>query len=240
MSDSRTEGTDPSTVTPETGRARRPRVWILALIGVVLVIVISVVAWAAVSASSGEGSGATTAPATTAPATETDAASSAPSPTGSADTPSTGAGSPAAPSADANGERAMSEPNAFDAPVDIAPGVSASISSITSVDGVAAGIGESGGPAIRFEVIITNSTGESVDLQNTRVTVDSGADRVPAGELSGGPDIVAFPASLEAGSSATAAYVFSVPVEARSDVRIIVDYLASVPLAVFAGAAPTA
>ncbi|SMQ58288.1 hypothetical protein [Agreia sp. VKM Ac-1783] len=235
MSDSRTEGTDPSTVTPETGRARRPRVWVLALIGVVLLIVISVVAWAAVSASSGEGSGATTAP-----ATASDAASSAPSPTGSADTPSTGAGSPAAPSADADGERAMSEPNAFDAPVDIAPGVSASISSITSVDGVAAGIGESGGPAIRFEVTITNSTGEPVDLQNTRVTVDSGADRVPAGELSGGPDIVAFPASLGAGSSATAAYVFSVPVEARSDVRIIVDYLASVPLAVFAGAAPTA
>ncbi|CAD5991100.1 protein of unknown function [Agreia sp. COWG] len=42
------------------------------------------------------------------------------------------------------------------------------------------------------------------------------------------------------GESATASYVFTVPAEGRDSVRITVDYLAGVPLALFTGSAPAA
>jgi hypothetical protein len=135
--------------------------------------------------------------------------------------------------------RPTSDPHPFDAPAEITSGVSATVGSLTAVTGVASGVGETGGPAVRFEVTITNNSAETIDLQNVRAVVDYGSDLTPASELSGGPDIVAFPASLEAGASATAAYVFTVPVEGRSDMRVTVDYLASVPFALFVGAAPT-
>ncbi len=200
----------------------------LVLGALLLVVVVGAIIWAAVASAD---STATTAVTPTGTATSAPTPSSSPSPDATATSaPATNAG---------DGVRATSEPNPFDSPAEIVPGVSASIGAITSVTGVAAGVGESGGPAIRFEVTIANAGEQAIDLQNTRVTVDSGANSDPASELSGGPDIVAFPASLEPGASATAAYVFTVPVEGRSDVRITLDYLAAVPFVVFAGAAPT-
>lgn len=213
---------------PAGARPRRIRPWVLALIGVAVIVVIGIVVWATVS--SAETAGAPSSTPTSAGAATPTPSSSVPDATATA-TPSPDAG-------DGGDTRATAEPVPFDTPAEIAPGVSASVGSITAVTGVASGVGESGGPAIRFEVTITNTGAEAIDLQNARVTVDSGADLVPASELSGGPDIVPFPASLEPGASATAAYVFTVPVEARSDVRITLDYLASVPFALFVGAAP--
>jgi hypothetical protein len=213
---------------PAGARPRRIRPWVLALIGVALIVVIGVVVWATVSSAVTAGVPSST---------PTSAGAATPTPS-SAVPDATAPATPSADSGDGDDTRATAEPVPFDTPAEIAPGVSASVGSITAVTGVASGVGESGGPAIRFEVTITNAGAEAIDLQNARVTVDSGADLVPASELSGGPDIVPFPASLEPGASATAAYVFTVPVEARSDVRITLDYLASVPFALFVGAAP--
>lgn len=235
MSGSNADGPDLSQGVSTPERPRRMRPWLLAIIGAVLVVVICVVVWAAVTSANSAGSPSPSASATT--AADDSAATSTPSPSASSDpsaVPTT------APDAAGGDVRATSAANPFDTPAEVAPGVTASIGAITSVTGVASGVGESGGPAIRFEVTITNTGGEAVDLQNTRVTVDSGADRAPASELSGGPDIVPFPATLDAGASATAAYVFTVPAEGRSDVRIYVDYLASVPFALFAGPTPAA
>ena len=237
MSGSNAGGPDLSQGVSTPERPRRMRPWLLAVIGAVLVVVICVVVWAAVTSANSAGSPSPSASASATTAADDSAATPSSSPSASSD-PS--ADPTTAPDAAGGDVRATSDPNPFDAPAEVAPGVTASIGAITSVTGVASGVGESGGPAIRFEVTITNTGGEAVDLQNTRVTVDSGADRTPASELSGGPDIVAFPATLDAGASATAAYVFTVPAEGRSDVRIYVDYLASVPFALFAGSTPAA
>jgi hypothetical protein len=202
----------------------------LAVIGVVLVAVIAVVAWVAV-ASAGTTGSATTTP------TDAGSPTGEPSPASSRDAATTTT-SPSADSGTIDDVRPTSDPHPFDVPAEIASGVTATVGSMSAVTGVASGVGESGGPAVRFEVTITNDSDEDIDLQNVRMLVDYGPNASPASELTGGPDLVAFPATLEPGASATAAYVFTIPVEDRSDVRVTVDYLVSVPFALFSGSAP--
>jgi hypothetical protein len=231
MSGSQADGPDSPRGVSAQSAPRRLQPWMLAVIGVVLLAVIGVIVWAAVAAAGANGS-------TSATPTDTGSPTSAPSSTSSPDAAATTAASSADPGA-GDDVRATSDPHPFDAPAEIASGVSATVGGMTAVTGVASGVGESGGPAVRFEVTITNDSDEAIDLQNVRTLVDFGPDASPASELTGGPDIVAFPASLKPGASATAAYVFTVPVESRSDMRVTVDYLASVPFALFVGAAPT-
>jgi hypothetical protein len=230
MSGSHADGPDSSRGVSAQSGPRRLQPWMLAAIGLVLLAVIGLIVWAAVSAAGVNGTPSAT-------PTDPGSATSAPS---SSSTPDAAATSDPASADPGSGDdvRTTSDPHPFDAPAEIASGVSATVGSMTAVTGVASGIGESGGPAVRFEVTITNDGDEAIDLQNVRTLVDYGPDASPASQLSGGPNIVAFPASLEPGASATAAYVFTVPVESRSDVRVTVDYLASVPFALFVGAAP--
>jgi hypothetical protein len=103
---------------------------------------------------------------------------------------------------------------------------------------LADGPGEIAGPALSFDVTVANDTDEAVSLATTVVTVTSGADLVPADQLATGSE--ALPADVPAGGSATATYVFTVPVERRDDVRITFDYLAGTPAVVFSGQAPRA
>jgi cytoskeletal protein RodZ len=231
MSGSQADGPDSSRGAAAQSRPRRLQPWMLAVIGLVLLAVIGVIVWAAVAAAGANGS-------TSATPTDTSSPTSAPVSSSSPDAATTTDPASADPAA-GDDVRPTSDPHPFDAPAEITSGVSATVGSLTAVTGVASGVGETGGPAVRFEVTITNNSAETIDLQNVRAVVDYGSDLTPASELSGGPDIVAFPASLEAGASATAAYVFTVPVEGRSDMRVTVDYLASVPFALFVGAAPT-
>lgn len=230
MSGSHADGPDSSRGLDAQSRPRRLQPWMLAVIGVVILALIGVIVWAAVMAAGASGSPSAT-------ATDAGSVTSAPSSTPSPDAATTT--DPASADPAAGGDvRATSDAHPFDAPAEIASGVSATVGSVTAVTGEASGVGETAGPAVRFEVTITNGSGETIDLQNVRALVDYGSDLTPASELSGGPDIVAFPASLEAGASATASYVFTVPVESRSDVRVTIDYLASVPFALFVGSAP--
>lgn len=222
-------GTEKNLGAPTGGARRRPAVWLIVFAVVVLAIGGTAV-WATTSSSNSSTDAASTSTASS-PATSTPSQPTATSGDASA--------SDAASDGGTGGDvRATSDPHPFDAPAEVTSGVSATIGALTAVTGVASGVGESGGPAVRFEATITNDTDAAVDLQNVRMLVDFGPDSSPASELTGGPDIVAFPAMLEPGASATAAYVFAIPADSRADVRITVDYLASVPFALFAGAAP--
>lgn len=233
MSD--TKNTAPASPDSE-GAARARRRWVpIALIGVAVLVVLAVViAWATGAANQGRaatsGTGSPSISSSDASAQATEGASA----------DDQGASAAAATGAGDTGERAMSDPHPFDSPVDIATGVTATVGSLTSVEGQPEGVGETGGPAIRFEVTLTNNTADDIDLSLTTVLVDYGPDAVPGGQMSGNSDTTAFPASLGAGESATAVYVFTVPADQRAAVRVVVDYLAGVPLAVFTGAAPAA
>jgi hypothetical protein len=129
------------------------------------------------------------------------------------------------------------DPVPIDAPAEVVKGLTASISGIEAVDGVAKGPGEVSGPSIRFTVTIANATGAPVDLTGTVVTVDYGADRTPAGQLYE-PGAVPLATSVAAGGTASGVFVFAIPRESRGLVHITVDYAVDVAPLVFAGATP--
>lgn len=129
------------------------------------------------------------------------------------------------------------DPVPIDTPAEVVKGLTASISGIEAVDGVAKGPGEVSGPSIRFTVTIANATGAPVDLTGTVVTVDYGADRTPAGQLYE-PGAVPLATSVAAGGTASGVFVFAIPPESRGLVHITVDYAVDVAPLVFAGATP--
>ena len=116
-------------------------------------------------------------------------------------------------------------------------GVSATITDMTAVQGVATGIGEVAGPAVRFKVTIVNDTAKAISLDAAVVDVSFGKDQEPAGQLSG-PDAVTFPASVAPGTSGVGIFVFSVPPEARDKVKIYFNLEAETPIATFEGKLP--
>jgi hypothetical protein len=129
------------------------------------------------------------------------------------------------------------DPVPIDTPAEVVTGLTASISGIEAVDGVAKGPGEVSGPSIRFTVTIANATGAPVDLTGTVVTVDYGADRTPAGQLYE-PGAAPQATTVAAGGPASGVFVFAIPPESRGLVHITVDYAVDVAPLVFAGATP--
>lgn len=116
-------------------------------------------------------------------------------------------------------------------------GVTATITELAAVQGVAKGIGEIAGPAVRFKVTVTNDTAIPLSLDGAAVDVSFGSEEEPASPLSG-PDPVAFPSSVAPGASGTGVFVFGVPPEARDKVTIHFNLEAETPIATFAGKAP--
>lgn len=121
--------------------------------------------------------------------------------------------------------------------VSVQLGVGLSVNTIEAVDGQAQGIGEIAGPAIRFNATVTNSSGAELPAASISVLVEYGKDNTPAAELSG-PGKTEFPSVIAKGQSATATFVFNVPVEQRDQVRILISLNASSPIAAFEGAVP--
>lgn len=137
----------------------------------------------------------------------------------------------------ANIPQPVASPVDLNAKNTVKAGVTATISTMESVQGEARGIGEIAGPALRFTLTITNDTDKVLSMASALVNVTFGADESPAAELSG-PGTRAFPGSVAAGATATAVYVFSVPPDSRDDVRIYFNLEAETPIASFAGRAP--
>ncbi|MEC5180191.1 hypothetical protein [Arthrobacter sp. CG_A4] len=255
-----------TTETEKTATAGRRRRFIATSIGVSALVALGGVAWAsgqggAARASDTQGA---TGKATSTPSDPAvrDAVASAPlSPAAAAAEAAPGAAVPAAPPAAAEkpaeggtdpgpvdrrgkSDQELAEiPQPTAAPVEIKAkkavkgGVSATITDMTAVQGVATGIGEVAGPAVRFKVTIVNDTAKAISLDAAVVDVSFGKDQEPAGQLSG-PDAVTFPASVAPGTSGVGIFVFSVPAEARDKVKIYFNLEAETPIATFEGKLP--
>ncbi|AMM21990.1 hypothetical protein AX769_19870 [Frondihabitans sp. PAMC 28766] len=110
------------------------------------------------------------------------------------------------------------------------------VSDIQSVEGKGNGIGEISGPAIRFDVTVTNDGSTAVALDTAVVNVTSGAAKTPADELVSVR--TGFPTSVAPGKSATAVYTFTLAKADRKDVGISFDYRAGTPVVAFTGNVP--
>lgn len=132
--------------------------------------------------------------------------------------------------------RPSAPPVAVGEPAHVSAGILTKVVSIESVQGEARIPGEIAAPAIRVTLEFTNHTQSSVDMTRTVVIAEYGPDSVPAEELSGGAS--EFPTEIAPGQSASAAFIFAVPVEQRNGVRFLVDHKLDLPIVVIEGAAP--
>ena len=207
-------GSSPSDI---PGAGAKPAWWLWLLLGAALVVITLIIVLVAVQLPSGGSAGESPGP------------TGAPTPSGTW-TPS-GDPTPVPPAT----------PSAvpIDEPGTIEPGLTAAIGQIEAVQGEARGPGEVAGPAIRFQVAIANTTSAPVDLSATVVTVDYGTARTPALELFE-PGASPLPNSVAAGQTATAVYIFTIPVSERALVHITVDYTVGVPPLEFTGPVPAA
>lgn len=126
------------------------------------------------------------------------------------------------------------EPASPSSPVEAPGDVTVSLVLIESVQGIGAAPGETSGPAIRVTVRIENRSDAPLPASYVAVNAYLGDDRSPAAPVmqpGGSP----FDGEVAAGQTAEGVYLFSVPADDRSDVRIGVDYQAGMPTVVFAG-----
>lgn len=175
-------------------------------------------------------------PAEETPEPSTEAMAEAPA--GSGDDGSDAESKPAGDDAElAKIEQPVSEPVAFEEPSEMSEGLSATVGSLEAIEAEAFGVGEIAGPALRFVVTVHNSTNAPVALGTAVVNLEYGPEKLPAVQLSGS-GAEAFAESVEAGGSATATLVFTVPADQRDQIRILLSVEASSPIAAFEGAAP--
>ncbi|MDK1328474.1 hypothetical protein [Arthrobacter sp. zg-Y1143] len=131
----------------------------------------------------------------------------------------------------------VAEPVAIDGGSSEAGGLDIRVASMEAVEGEAIGIGEIGGPSVRFTVSVANGSNEPVDLSNAVLTVEAGPDRLPCTELSG-PATAAFPVQAKPGETVTGIFVFLIPEESRNDVTVYLNYSVDASVAAFHGAVP--
>jgi hypothetical protein len=210
----------------------------------VIAVIIAVLALAAIIAAAvltgapGSPSGSETSSSAT--PDPTDAASATPGESGTAapGEPSATAAPGEPPATAAPGEQPAAAPAVpMDESATINAGVTAKISNLEAVEGVAQAPGEVAAPSVRVTVDITNDTDAEVDLSTTVVTAYFGDDQTPALELNE-PGASLMPATVAAGGTATGIYVFSIPPDQRQNVRIVVDYSVDVAPLVFEGQVP--
>lgn len=114
-----------------------------------------------------------------------------------------------------------------------APGVTARLARIDSVQATASLPGEVGGPALAITVKVKNQTGKKLDLALGVVNAYYGRKRTPAVSVASDGE-VPFPASVADGESAKGVYVFQIPEEARP-VRVELDLGNGADVVVFKG-----
>lgn len=114
-----------------------------------------------------------------------------------------------------------------------APGVTARLARIDSVQATASLPGEIGGPALAITVKVKNQTGKKLSLALGVVNAYFGPERTPAVSVASDGE-VPFPASVADGESAEGVYVFQIPEEARP-VRVELDLGNGADVVVFKG-----
>ncbi|WP_409329156.1 hypothetical protein [Trujillonella humicola] len=128
------------------------------------------------------------------------------------------------------------DPVALDQTAAVGDGVTVDVVGLEGIEGAATGPGNVAGPALRVTVRLTNGTPEPVSLDGTAVDLRYGFDQAPASPLED-PSQVRFSGVVEPGASAEGTYVFSVPVDARDAVTVIVGYAPGAPFVVLTGSA---
>lgn len=217
---------------------RRPgrRTWITV---VVVVVVAALAAWGIALAAGGGRSPAPVDPASTS-ATPSPSATGSPVPLPSlsqtpAPTPSVNPSDPSDPVASEPAARETLPPAPLEQAVAPVGGLEVELTSIESVEGIAAVAGEVGGPALRITVEATNDGAAAVDTPAAIVNLYVGGDRRPANAIMQ-PGGRSFPPSIPARGSATGVYLFTVPVEERDAIVVEVDLLFGAPVVLFSGA----
>lgn len=125
-------------------------------------------------------------------------------------------------------ERGPDNPFPERAPVEVGAktklgnGLVVTVSDLERIEGEAQGPGEIAGPAVRATITVQNTAKQQRPLSVFAINAFLGADRVPAGELSGS-GAAPLPDSVAAGKTVTGVYVFSVPDDSPSPVVISID-----------------
>ena len=141
------------------------------------------------------------------------------------------------------------EPDAVDPPLVELPSVPLT-EQVAPVPGLVFGIGvvrpvdvpdpardDAGAPALRFSVSVRNDTDAPVALESTTVSLYAGAQQLPMAALPESSRGM-LPARVAAGATVTGLYVFAVPAEAMSSLKVVVDYAVGAPRVVFVGSVP--
>ncbi|MHB1138475.1 MAG: hypothetical protein ACYC2O_05915 [Microthrixaceae bacterium] len=163
------------------------------------------------------------------------------------ETTTTAAIDPAAPTTEAAGPEQPAVPGlagealapvAMDQVAAFGNGVTARLVSTEAAQAEASLPGETSGPAVKITVEVLNGSDAPIDLG--AVTVDlldpTGASYTQVTSEAATP----FSGSLDAGATATGAYLFRIAPEERADVRLTVKYSSDTPIAVFTGSMPNA
>ena len=196
------------------------------------------------SQTNSPGASSTASPSSSAPASNSPSpivpgpTSSASVPSSSASVPSsgpTGSATGVAPTADTGTPRPTKPPVSLTAPATPVAGLTARLARIEKVQGLSNLPGEIAGPSLRITVEYDNATAAAVDLRAAVVNVYTGAALTPAIMLSQ-PGAKPFPASVAAGQTAQGVFVFNVPTNARSQVRVEVDLANQGGVLLFQGA----
>ncbi|TQL69954.1 hypothetical protein FB381_3877 [Nocardioides albertanoniae] len=114
-----------------------------------------------------------------------------------------------------------------------APGVTARLKEIDSVQAKASLPGEVGGPALAITVSVKNQTDKKLNLALGVVNAYFGPERTPAVSVASDGE-VPFPPSVAPGDAAEGVYVFQIPEQARP-VRVELDLGDGADVVVFKG-----
>lgn len=117
------------------------------------------------------------------------------------------------------------------------PGLVFTIGAVRPVDVIDPVQSEVVAPALRLSVTLRNDTNATVSLESTTVSLYAGTQQLPMTALpeSRGRTL---PRWVAAGATVTGLYLFAVPAEDRSSVKVVVDYAVGAPRVVFAGTVP--
>ncbi len=177
------------------------------------------------------GDGETPSPTRSAP---TDASTSSAAPSASPSPSATGAPQGGAPgAAEPEGVLPTAEPVALSETADFGTGVTSELAGVEAIRAEPQGPGEIAGPALAFDISLTNTSAAAVDLGAVTVnlTDDAGVPGLPMT----GPPATPFSGSLAPGASVTGTYVFAVDEGSRSVVALEVSYSTQAPVVVFRG-----
>ncbi len=116
---------------------------------------------------------------------------------------------------------------------DFGTGVSASVESVAAIDVAAQGPGEVSGPGIVLHVDVRNDSDAAVDLSGFLVNV-FGSQGSPGVAMFGAP-AESVPAEVAPGETVSGVYVFTLPVDESSTIRVEASYSTEAATVVFEG-----